>query len=179
MRSSLLLLIFALGAWSCGTVFMWQTAIKNFAVAEHVATVENEGLAAAVEGLAPARVREVVRYQASEVNRLFFTGWGWVQVPLALAAFALAAVSQRGRLLVALIGAMLGIVAVLSGYVVPETVRLGRMIDFAADGAMPEVQASFWQLHHAYTGLDMLKFLIGLAAAAVAIRGVAPRATAS
>ncbi|MDE0102980.1 MAG: hypothetical protein OXN89_11420 [Bryobacterales bacterium] len=83
MRRAELLLLFALGAWSCGTVFMWQTAIRNFTIAEHVATAENDGVAEAAAGLQASSLREIARYQASEVNRLFFTGWGWAQPALA------------------------------------------------------------------------------------------------
>ena len=170
MRRPVLLLLFLLGAWSCGTVFMWQTAIQNFSVAEAVASSDHEGLEAAVGGVAPDSLREVVRHQASEVNRLFFTGWAWVQLGLAALSFALAWVSRSGRALLVLVGAMLLITLGLAVYVVPETVRLGRMMDFAADGSQPQVEGMFWTLHHAYTSVDMLKFAMGLVAAVIAYR---------
>ena len=65
---------------------------------------------------------------------------------------------------------MLLIAVALAAYVVPETVRLGRMIDFASQGELLEARSAFWTLHHTYTGLDMLKLLLGLAAAAIAYR---------
>ena len=51
------------------------------------------------------------------------------------------------------------IVVGLQLYVVPETIRLGRQIDFQSRQTETAEQAAFWRLHHAYTGLDMLKFL--------------------
>ena len=170
MRRSVLLLLFLLGAWSCGTVFMWQTAIQNFVVAEAVASSGHDGLKEVAEGLSPGSLRTLVRHQASEVNRLFFSGWGWVQLGLAALSFALAWLCRCGRMLVILVGAMLLIVVGLALYVVPETVRLGRLMDFAADGSLPQVEGMFWTLHHAYTGVDMLKFVIGLVASAIAWR---------
>lgn len=177
MTRPVLLLIFLLGAWSCGTVFMWQTAIQNFAVAETVENSTREGLGAAAEGLAPGSLRTLVRYQASEVNRLFFSGWGWVQVGLAALAFALAWACRCGRALVAFVGAMLLITLGLALYVVPETVRLGRLMDFAAEGSQPQVESMFWTLHHAYTGVDMLKLAMGLVAAVIASRHATQRVT--
>ena len=170
MSRPILLLFFVLGAWSCGTVFMWQTAIQNFAVAEAVANSTSEGLGAAAEGLAPGSLRTLVRYQASEVNRLFFSGWGWVQLGLAGVAFGLAWVSRCGRALVILVGAMLLITVGLAVYVVPETVRLGRLMDFAVEGSLPQVESMFWTLHHTYTSVDMLKFAMGLVATVIACR---------
>lgn len=170
MSRPVLLLFFLLGAWSCGTVFMWQTAIQNFSVAEAVASSDHEGLDAAVGDLTPDSLREVVRYQASEVNRLFFTGWAWVQLGLAALSFALAWVSRSGRASLVLIGAMLLITLGLAVYVVPETVRLGRLMDFAADGSQPQAESMFWMLHHTYTSVDMLKFAMGLVATVIACR---------
>jgi hypothetical protein len=170
MRRPVLLLFFLLGAWSGGTVFMWQTAIQNFAVAEAVAASGDHGLSATVGDLSNEGLRAALRYQASEVNRLFFRGWGWVQIPLAAGALFLAWITRCGPSATLVTGSMFVIVIVLAAYVVPETVRLGRMIDFAADGDLPSVRSMFWTLHHSYTGLDMLKFALGLGAVGLVCR---------
>ena len=176
MRRSVLLLLFLLGGWSAGTVFMWQTAIKNFAVAESIVASGDEGLSEAVGDLSEDGLRAALRYQASEVNRLFFRGWGWVQIPIGAGCLFLAWFLGYGRGAMALTGSMLAIAIFLAAYVVPETVRLGRVIDFAAAGALPEVHDSFWTLHHTYTGLDMLKFLMGLGTAGLTWRAMPHRA---
>ena len=156
------LLCFLLGAWSAATVFMWQTAIQNFAVAESVVSSDSEGVREAVGELSDENLRLVLRHQASEVNRLFFRGWGWVQIPLAVAVCLLSWGGSRGRLLRYASVTLLAIVLFLAAYAVPETVRLGRMMDFAAETALPEVRSSFWALHHTYTGLDTFKLLVAL-----------------
>ena len=170
MRASAALLLFLLGAWCGGTLFMWQTAIQNFAVAEAIATSDHQGLRSAVGAVADEGLRQALRFQASEVNRLFFAAWGWVQIPLAGACLLLAWIGRRGIAAPVLTGCMLLIAVALAAYVVPETVRLGRMIDFASQGELLEARSAFWTLHHTYTGLDMLKLLLGLAAAAIAYR---------
>ncbi len=170
MRRSALPLCFLLGAWCAGTLFMWQTAIQNFAVAASVQASRDEGFREAAGAVSDDGLRLVLRHQASEVNRLFFRGWGWAQLPLGMLAVLLAWRGGGGWRVTGATGTMLAVSVVLTLYVVPETVRLGRMMDFAAESALPEVRSAFWTLHHAYTGLDALKLLLGLASAIVVWR---------
>ena len=97
----------------------------------------------------------------------FLRGWGWVQLPIALLAVALAWKLKAGRFVSVAVGAMLLITLFLQFYVVPETVRLGRLIDFIEEGELAAETSFFWTLHHSYTALDMLKFLLALATAGV------------
>ena len=177
MRRSRLALLFLLGAWTAGTLFMWQVAIQNFAVAERVAASGDEGLRLVTGDLSDEGLREALRFQASEVNRLFFTGWGWVQFPLAGAVLLLAWRSQTGLAPAVLAGIMLALVVLMTVFLVPESVRLGRLIDFAADGDLVETRDTFWVLHHTYTGFDMLKIALGLAGAGLVFRRSRPAAT--
>ena len=170
MNRATLLLMFLLGAWSAGTVFMWQTAIQSFTVAERVASEPTEELQGVVDGISEGELRAVVRYQASEVNRFIFRGWGWVQIGLAVAALVLAWLAQVGRVAQVGIAVMLVIVVGLAVYVVPETTRLGRMMDFAPDSALADVRAAFWFLHHSYTAADMLKLIMGLSVIGILLR---------
>jgi hypothetical protein len=164
-------LLFVLGLWLGCTVFMWLVATQNFAVVEAIRSADNSGFSAAASDLSPENLRLVLRYQASEVNRLFFNGWGLAQLLIALAAIVLAWRAKLSRVPLALIAVMVVIVVVLQGYVVPETIRLGRLLDFVPREPAPPEAAPFWRLHHTYTGLDMLKFLLGLAAAWFTARG--------
>ncbi len=166
MKRSALPLVFLLGVWCGATVFMWQVAIHNFTVANALAESDDRGFRAAVEGLSAENLRAAARYQASEVNRLFFNGWGWMQVPLAaLAVFA--AWRLRNRLALAAVGVMTALTLFLQLYVVPQTIRLGRLIDFAQEGEQAAASEMFWTLHHVYTGLDMAKFVLGIAAVVI------------
>jgi hypothetical protein len=161
MRTRLLLLL-VLGAWMGATVFMWMVATQNFAVVEQLLTSPAEGFAATVSALSPDQLRLTLRHQASEVNRLFFEGWGMLQPPLAVLVMLLAWRSGSPRAIVAAAALMLLITVFLQLYVVPETVRLGRLLDFVPREPPPPEDAPFWRLHHTYTGLDMLKFVLGL-----------------
>lgn len=164
-------LLVLLGAWIGCTLFMWQVAIQNFAVAESVAAADSEDLRQVIGDLSADRLRTALRYQASEVNRLFFAGWGWIQLPLGTAVLLLACFANSGRSVQVLAAIMTAITLGLAVYVVPATVRLGRMIDFVPEASLPAVRSEFWTLHHAYTAADSLKLALGLVAIALVWRG--------
>lgn len=146
-----------LGGWLFGTLFMWFVATQNFAAVDRILAAPPEQFRSMTAGLAAAEAREVLRYEASELNRLFFDRWGYAQALLALVAVVLA--WNGGRRLRAAIIVAAVITVGLQLYVVPETIRIGRIIDFQPREPETPQQAQFWRLHHAYTGLDMLKFL--------------------
>lgn len=168
--SSRLILLLLLGAWLGATVFMWMVATQNFAVVERILAVRPESFAATASDLSPQELRLVLRYQASEVNRLFFEGWGMIQPPLAVLVMLLAWRSGSSRWIVAATAVMLLMTVFLQVYVVPETVRLGRLLDFMPREPPPPEAAPFWRLHHTYTGLDMLKFVLGLSVAFLVVK---------
>jgi hypothetical protein len=174
--TSRLILLLLLGAWLGATVFMWMVATQNFAVVERILAARSEGIAATASGLTPEQLRLVLRYQASEVNRLFFEGWGMLQPPLAVVVMLLAWRSGSGRWIVAATAMMLLITMFLQIYVVPETVRLGRILDFLPREPPPPEATPFWSLHHTYTGLDMLKFVMGLGVAFLAVKQASTQA---
>ena len=167
MRLRLLLAIM-IGAWIAGTLFMWQVAMKNFAVVEWVVADPPAELARSIAPLPMENVRPALRYQASEVNRLFFSGWGWTQLPLGIAVLALAWMSGRGGGFRAAAVIALLIALFLQLHVVPETIRLGELIDF--DRTALETEQTFWTYHHLYTGFDMLKFFLLLGCGFVLVR---------
>lgn len=150
-------LAFILGLWAAGTLFMWFVATQNFATVDRILAAPPEQFQSMTAGLDPAHAREVLRYEASELNRLYFDRWGYAQALLAIIAVALA--WKGGRRLRAGIIVAAVIAIGLQLYVVPETIRIGRNIDFQPRAPESAEQAQFWRLHHAYTGLDMLKFL--------------------
>ena len=151
---------------------MWLVATQNFAVAKALQETPAPGFTQTTSGLDADAIRLATRHQAGEVNRLFFDGWGMVQIPIALIAFGLAWTSKSGRAVLVMVGVMLVIVLALQLYVVPETIRLGRAMDFVPRDPPPPEDALFWTLHHTYTGLDMLKFLLGLCTAGLLLRRV-------
>ncbi len=149
---------------------MWFVAVHNFRVVDGILASKNPELAQITEALSDEQRRLMARHQASEVNRLFFDGWGRVQLPLAAVVLLLAWRARLGKCVIAATAAMLVIVVVLQLWVVPETVRLGRIMDFLPRDPAPPEAALFWTLHHTYTGLDAVKLLLALASGVWVVR---------
>ena len=164
------LLAFLLGAWCAATLFMWFVAVHNFRVVDSILASKNPELAQVTEAVSDEQHRLMARHQASEVNRLFFDGWGKVQLPLAAVVFLLVWRGRFGKFVTASAVLMLIIVGVLHLWVVPETIRLGRILDFLPRDPAPPEAAPFWALHHTYTGLDTVKFLLAFASAVLVAR---------
>jgi hypothetical protein len=72
--------------------------------------------------------------------------------------------AQRRRALWG-VAAMVGVVVLMLGYLTPQIVALGRSLDFVPRDPAPPGMQKFWILHAAYTSLEMLKLLTGLAVA--------------
>lgn len=159
-----------LGAWLAATLFMWVVATQNFRLVDRLLAAPAPDFARRIAGLASGEARLLLRYQASEVNRWFFDRWGWAQLGLGVLLSILVSRAAVPRKIRIPIFWMLLIAAVLQIYVVPETIRLGRLLDFAVRTPPPPEEASFWRLHAAYAALDMLKFLLGVYAAAGLLR---------
>jgi hypothetical protein len=164
------LIPFILGAWLAGTLFMWAVATQNFRVVERILAAPVPEVSARLSALPPGDARAVMRYQASEVNRLFFERWGWAQLALGLILTWLAFSSPADPQLRIASLILLAIAAILQLAIVPETIRLGRLLDFAPRSPAPPEAAAFWRLHTAYTALDSLKFLTGIYATVRAVR---------
>jgi hypothetical protein len=168
------LLSLVLGVWIGGTLFMWTVATQNFALVAQILSDPDDGFARVSEALSADELRLTMRYQASEANRLFFEAWGWAQLPIAALAAGLAwNAGPKPKALRIATAAMLLITAFLSLWVVPETVRLGRVIDFIPRDGSSANEVAFWRLHHTYTGLDSVKLLLALVGGFLAVR--APR----
>ena len=169
------LIAFLLGAWLAGTLLMWAVATQNFRVVDRLLGAPALEFSRRAALLADGDARLLMRHQASEVNRLFFERWGWTQLALGALLAWLVFSAPADRALRGTVVLMLLIAAVTQFAVVPETVRLGRLLDFAprsAAGAPLGPEASrFWALHGAYTGLDLLKFFLGIFAGVRALRG--------
>lgn len=150
-------LALVLGGWAIGTLFMWVVATQNFATVDRILAAPPAVVESIAAPLEEGELREILRYEASELNRLYFDRWGLAQLPLALVAVLLAwSLGRRMRVAILLIAL---IACGLQLYVVPETIRIGRQIDFQPREPSTPLQDQFWRLHHTYTGLDMLKFL--------------------
>ena len=149
-----------MGAWLAGSLVMWFVATQNFRTVDRVLARPTPGAAPVLRSLPAETPRPLLRHLASELNRVYFVAWGLFQIPLGVAVLGLMAWSRR-RAEALLAAAMLALVVLLLFGVTPQIVSLGRSLDFVPRNPPPPQMSTFWRLHAAYTGLDLVKVLLG------------------
>jgi hypothetical protein len=152
-----------LGAWIGITVCMWFAATGSFSTVDRVLKDSHPRFSEVTKPIGPDRSRAVLRYLASEINRTYFRAYSWAQVALAaLLLLLLVRQTPRDPVALATIGAMFAVVLVLTFYVTPEIVSIGRALDFVPREPAPPEMGRFRIFHGAYTGLDGAKLLAGI-----------------
>ncbi len=163
-----------LGAWMLGIVIVAAVAMQNFHTIDRLLeATPNAAFERGVEvldGDRPGAAREFLRYLSSELNRLFFVGWGLAETVLGVALTALVWNVGPVRLRVAAM-ALLALTVVLTFAVTPPIVGIGRALDFVPRDPPPPELAAFGWLHAAYSIGDGLKLVVGVLAAVWIVKG--------
>jgi len=85
-----------MGAWLTGTIVFAIVATENFYTIDRLlASRTRPAFAAAVDHLGQTSARDLLRYLSSELNRLYFQLWNWMQ--LGIGVLALWLVGYRGQ----------------------------------------------------------------------------------
>jgi hypothetical protein len=160
-----------------GSLISFVVAPTNFhRVDELLAGSDNAAFRALVERVGAPPTRELLRYLASELNRVLFSLWNVAQMALAALLLGLSwrwPIERRARQLV--LAATL-LVAVLLLVFTPLITSVGRSLDFVPRDPPPPELARFKLLHLAYTALDVAK-MVCLAFATYRLVRVADRPT--
>ena len=85
MRS---LLITLLGGWIAGTLILAGVATQNFRTIDRLLSVPTPEFSRAIAPLGHDEARIVLRYLSSELNRLYFGAWGFIQLVLGVTILA-------------------------------------------------------------------------------------------
>jgi hypothetical protein len=151
-----------IGVWLMGSICMSVVATENFYTVDRLLAAPSTGpFAAMVQKLGQPAARELLRYLASELNRLYFQMWNVAQIGLGVLVLWFLAGSNEQKPARKGIVAMLAIVVLMLAYLTPAIVSLGRELDFVPRDPAPPGMSRFWVLHAAYTSLEMIKLLVG------------------
>lgn len=151
-----------MGAWLMGTVFLWVIATENFRRVDAVLSSPHPEFHHRLEPLPAGEARVVLRFLASELNRFYFTLWGWSQLILGGVILILCRRLSVDRFELGLPGAMWVLAAILALWVTPSLIEIGRQVDFVPRSPPPPQMDTFWRYHLAYTVTDLVKFGAGL-----------------
>ena len=170
------LLCFLLGMWLAGGFFIAYVATQNFRGVDRLLAQPNPAVAVEIKTLGPDAARALLRYQVSEQNRRYFETSEEAQLAVGLFFFLLVLFgSKESKFSLALALGMLLIVALQRFLLTPQIVSLGRQIDFIPPDVSSPSRSRFWVLHGAYTGVELLKWVLGLTLAAKLCFQLSPR----
>ena len=157
------LMAFLLGGWLVGMVLIGFVAAENFFIVDRLLQSPSpKEFQEKIAPLAPDDARVVLRYLSSELNRFYFRVWGGAELVLGATLLALAVKSGRDRWFTRGVSAMLAVSLLMTFYLTPQIVEIGRVLDFVSrDPPAPEL-GRFGVLHAAYSVLDLLKLLLGI-----------------
>jgi len=152
---------FLLGAWLLGSLFMFFVATQNFRSVERILDAPTAAASERINTLGKDEARHLLRFQASEMNRLYFSTWEQVQLLLGVTLVLITLRGSTRLFIIAMPVTMLLIVAVAHFFLTPEITRLGAMMDFVANARQTDIGKEFWGYHQIYSTTEVLKFLIG------------------
>lgn len=155
-----------LGAWIGGCVFMDMVATQNFRSVDRLLASPPTHVAERVQAIGGHdAARAFLRYQASELNRQYFTTWEVTQIVLGVLLIGIVILAgHRNRVTIWLPSLMLSLTLVMHFVLTPQITRLGRAMDFSPPG-QAGISSQFWVFHGAYSALELIKLGWGVALA--------------
>jgi hypothetical protein len=152
-----------MGVWLMGAVSAAIVAWQDFSTIDRLLKAPpHPRFAADAEKLGYGETRDLLRYLSSELNRLFFQAWNFLQLPLGTLAFWLAVKARDPGKAKWGILAMLGIVVFLTLLITPQIVSVGRALDFVPRVPPPDGLRTFGLLHATYTVFDAMLVILGV-----------------
>lgn len=164
-----------LGMWLAGScVIAWMAAENFFMIDRLLDQPSNADFAAAVDKLPHGEARLTLRYLSSELNRYFFSAWGWIGMGLGFALLGIAGKLGIRQLKIGFV-LMLAISAAMVFILTPQIVDIGRELDYVQPDAEPATRSIFGRLHGIYSSLELLKLAIGVWMCVVLVRAKVPK----
>jgi hypothetical protein len=151
-----------LGAWLAGILFMDTVVIQNFQSVDRLLAKPAAPAAQLLDKLGPAPARMLLRHQVSEQNRWFFEAWGVMAVALGATLLVVLVFGSTETKATVLIALLMLLVAIVQRFALTtDMVALGRAIDWVPrDQPLPE-RSTFWMMHNAYVGLELVNLALG------------------
>ena len=154
-----------ISVWLAGTVGVAIVATQNFYTIDRLLEFPaNEAFRHSVEAIGHDHARELLRYLSSELNRLYFQYWNLAQVAIGILALWFVGkvpLLQKAKWSIV---AMLAVVILMTGWITPQMLSIGRQLDFVPRDPMPPALRTFGLLHAAYTLMDLVVLILGVLA---------------
>jgi hypothetical protein len=153
---------FFLGLWLAGSLFMALVAYENLREVDRLLSRENPVATLHLKPLG-ADAPGILRYEAAEQNRWYFTKWGTAQLVLGGLFFLLMLFGSReDKFLLSGILLLVLLALLQKAVVTPELIALGRETDFLPPTAHSADQNRYQVVQAGYFGVEALKGVLAL-----------------
>lgn len=155
-----------MGVWLGAGLYTDVVVTENFRTIDaFLQTPGNVAVSAELNKVGRDQERLMLRRNASEENTWIFTNWERVEVLIGGMLFLVLLFGGRPqKMLLGLCLLMAAVVAIQHFFLLPPIADIGRRVDFLPDSDPESVK--FWRLHGVYSGLEILKTLLGFVFAA-------------
>jgi hypothetical protein len=161
-----------MGVWLMGTALMAVVATQNFYTVYRLLDARsNATFAAHIDKIGRDDVFNLLYYLSSELNRLYFQAWNFIQLAIGILTLWLVVKVPESTKPKWAIVAMLAIILFLTVLITPRMVSVGRALDFVPRVPQPEGLRTFGLLHATYTVFDGIELILGIMATLWLIRG--------
>ena len=141
---------------------MAMVATQNFRSVDRLLTRPAAPAAQQLDKLGLTPARTLLRYQVSEQNRWYFETWGIAECAIGLTLLLVLLFGSTETTFTLLPALLMLLIALVQRFALtPEIVALGRVIDFIPVSQAPPERSRFWIMHHAFTGLELFKWVLG------------------
>lgn len=166
------LVILLLAFWM-GTLLMAALAATgSFVAVDSTLSKPPSIVTKALERMGQDQTREMLHYQSGEVNRGLFQTFGRLQLGLTGVTFALLLfLTNAGKRVLGLAASMAGMAALISFYLIPGMVRIGREMRARPAGPTPDMSESFETMHQAFAAFEVAAVLLAILLMAALLRG--------
>src|ERR1035437_2855216 len=158
---------FLLGIWIGGGLLMAWVAAETLSSVARPLPGPHPGATAQFKALGRADARLLLRYQVSEQNRRYFENWEVAQIIMGgLFFFFVLFATSENKFALSVVLVMIAGVLVERFLLTPGMIALGRTIDFVPPDTPSGERSQFWVLLSWYWGVEVVKWVLGLALAA-------------
>jgi hypothetical protein len=158
---------FLIGAWLLGSLLMAFVPSQGMLNVDRFFSNPPAQISKELDDVGPEVMRQILRFQAAQLNRHIFQTWEIIQLGLGGALLATSFLtSHRSRIVLICTTFMVLMVLVMYFYLTPIMNALARSYDFLPAGAAAQERENFGYYSVWYRVFDVLKVLLALVAAA-------------
>lgn len=158
---------FLIGAWLIGTLITSYVSTQAYATVERILSSPPGPVAKDLEYLGTDITRQLLRFEAAELDRFLAQVWGVIQLGLAAALLASGMLTAHRSRFVIAASAIMGLIVAYQIFLIqPSLNALGRSFDFLPPGAAQRERENFQRQEVWWSVFEVLKIALGVAVSA-------------